>query len=69
MLSSDLNFNIRLSPTAAPEYAQRICERLGKSVIEVLIKHDAVTPIVLTIINEELKLVFESLSAMKKVCM
>lgn len=67
MISSDLNFNVRLSPTAAPEYVQRVCEQLGKVIIEVLIKYDSVTPVVLTIINEELKLAFESLSAMKKV--
>ena len=67
MIASDLNFQITLGPDADQPYAQSVAEHLGRTIIECLINQASVTPTLLTIINEELKLAFESLRAMKKV--
>ena len=67
MIARDLNFQITLSPTTDQPYAQSVVEHLGRTIIECLINQESVTPTLLTIINEELKLTFESLRAMKKV--
>lgn len=66
-LHSDLNFHISVSSDLDASYAQSICEQLGKSIVECLIKHDEVTPTLIAIIEAELRLCFESLRAMRKV--